>query len=162
MLHTLKLCWPQVVCVETLFSIGEDMQLKLTSGKADPSEVDALQKPSVNSLAYIIFTSGSTGKPKGVAIEHESIVHLCEWVNSTFSVSMDDTLLFTTSIGFDLSCYDMFGSLAAGSKICRQGPQYDMFSIMLALCSLLHSGLATNKWYGALTSQQSIGVWSLV
>eukprot|EP00439_Symbiodinium_sp_Y106_P047753 s451_g6.t1 len=68
-------------------------------------------------LAYVIFTSGSTGKPKGVAVTHRSIVHLIDWVNSTFNVTQRDALLFTTSIGFDLSCYDIFGSLSAGSTI---------------------------------------------
>ncbi|CAE7241787.1 bacA, partial [Symbiodinium microadriaticum] len=68
-------------------------------------------------LAYVIFTSGSTGKPKGVAVTHRSIVHLIDWVNSTFNVTQTDALLFTTSIGFDLSCYDIFGSLSAGSTI---------------------------------------------
>ena len=30
-----------------------------------------------------------------------------------------DVLLFVTSIGFDLSCYDIFGTLAAGGrKLC--------------------------------------------
>ena len=37
--------------------------------------------------------------------------------NSTFNVTQRDALLFTTSIGFDLSCYDIFGSLSAGSTI---------------------------------------------
>eukprot|EP00397_Hematodinium_sp_SG-2012_P000017 GEMP01000017.1.p1 GENE.GEMP01000017.1~~GEMP01000017.1.p1 ORF type:complete len:3107 (+),score=834.50 GEMP01000017.1:68-9388(+) len=68
-------------------------------------------------LAYIIFTSGSTGQPKGVAISHRSIVHLIAWVNHTYHVSSADRLLFTASIGFDLSCYDVFGSLAAGATI---------------------------------------------
>ncbi|CAE7907904.1 bacA, partial [Symbiodinium necroappetens] len=76
-----------------------------------PSSIDC------DELAYVIFTSGSTGKPKGVAVTHRSIVHLIDWVNSTFNVTQTDALLFTTSIGFDLSCYDIFGSLSAGSTI---------------------------------------------
>ena len=37
--------------------------------------------------------------------------------NTTYNVTPEDSLLFITSIGFDLSCYDIFGSLAAGSTI---------------------------------------------
>jgi non-ribosomal peptide synthetase component F len=37
--------------------------------------------------------------------------------NTTYNVTSQDSLLFITSIGFDLSCYDIFGSLAAGSSI---------------------------------------------
>jgi len=68
-------------------------------------------------LAYVIYTSGSTGRPKGIAVEHSPVINLIDWVNRTFGVSTDDTLLFVTSICFDLSVYDMFGMLAAGGTI---------------------------------------------
>ncbi|WP_313918351.1 amino acid adenylation domain-containing protein [Tahibacter sp.] len=72
---------------------------------------------SAGDLAYTIFTSGSTGKPKGVMVRHQPVVNLIEWVNRTFSVGADDTLLFVTSLCFDLSVYDLFGMLAAGGRI---------------------------------------------
>lgn len=68
-------------------------------------------------LAYIIYTSGSTGLPKGVMIEHHSAVNLINWVNKRFNVNEKDTLLFITSICFDLSVYDVFGILASGGKL---------------------------------------------
>nr|WP_237179257.1 non-ribosomal peptide synthetase [Paenibacillus sp. MMS18-CY102] len=68
-------------------------------------------------LAYIIYTSGSTGVPKGVMIEHHSAVNLVQWVNERFAVGERDTLLFITSMCFDLSVYDVFGTLACGGKI---------------------------------------------
>ncbi|MBD3919136.1 amino acid adenylation domain-containing protein [Paenibacillus sp. PR3] len=68
-------------------------------------------------LAYIIYTSGSTGVPKGVMIEHHSAVNLIQWVNKRFAVGTQDTLLFITSMCFDLSVYDVFGMLACGGKI---------------------------------------------
>lgn len=68
-------------------------------------------------LAYTIYTSGSTGRPKGVMIEHHSAVNLCLWVNKTYHVGSNDTLLFITSMCFDLSVYDIFGMLAAGGCI---------------------------------------------
>ena len=73
-------------------------------------------------LAYVIFTSGSTGRPKGVAVSHESIVHLIEWVNKVYDIRESDVLLFVTSMGFDLSCYDIFGTLAAGGKLRVASP----------------------------------------
>lgn len=72
---------------------------------------------SSESLAYIIYTSGSTGIPKGVAVQHYPAINLIQWVNKTFHVTELDKLMFITSIGFDLSVYDMFGILAAGGKI---------------------------------------------
>jgi amino acid adenylation domain-containing protein/non-ribosomal peptide synthase protein (TIGR01720 family) len=68
-------------------------------------------------LAYIIYTSGSTGRPKGVMIEHHSAVNLIEWVNDSFAVGRDDRLLFVTSMCFDLSVYDIFGTLACGATL---------------------------------------------
>jgi amino acid adenylation domain-containing protein len=68
-------------------------------------------------VAYIIFTSGSTGQPKGVMVQHRPIINLIEWVNRTFKVGTGDRLLFVTSLTFDLSVYDIFGTLAAGATI---------------------------------------------
>lgn len=69
------------------------------------------------SLAYVIFTSGSTGTPKGVAVMHQPVINLIEWLNRRFGIGEQDKLLFTTSLGFDLSVYDIFGILAAGGVV---------------------------------------------
>ncbi len=72
---------------------------------------------SSDDIAYVIFTSGSTGTPKGVMVQHKPVINLIEWVNRTFGMGPDDRVLFTTSLCFDLSVYDMFGLLAAGGTI---------------------------------------------
>lgn len=68
-------------------------------------------------LAYVIFTSGTTGTPKAVAIQHNTAVNLIDWVNRSFNVNKHDVLLFVTSVAFDLSVYDIFGTLSAGGTI---------------------------------------------
>jgi amino acid adenylation domain-containing protein len=70
-----------------------------------------------SSTAYIIYTSGSTGKPKGVIIKSKSLTNLVDWVNKKFEVKKGDRLLSVTSIGFDLSVYDLFGTLSCGGMI---------------------------------------------
>ena len=70
-----------------------------------------------SNVAYIIFISGSTGQPKGVMVQHRPIINLIEWVHTTFKVGSGDRLLFVTSLTFDLSVYDIFGTLAAGATI---------------------------------------------
>ncbi len=83
------------------------------------------QYPAVNpspaatseDVAYVIFTSGSTGTPKGVVETHKPVVNILEWVNKTFDVGPDDKLMFITSLGFDLSVYDIFGILASGGNL---------------------------------------------
>jgi acyl-coenzyme A synthetase/AMP-(fatty) acid ligase/aryl carrier-like protein len=55
--------------------------------------------------------------PKGIGVQHRPIVNLIGWVNGTLGVVPGDRLLFVTSLGFDLSVYDVFGILAAGGTI---------------------------------------------
>jgi len=69
----------------------------------------------------IFFTSGSTGVPNGVLVSHRAIVNTLDWVNRTFGVSTGDRLLFVTSPCFDLSLYDVFGSLGAGATVVMAG-----------------------------------------
>ena len=76
----------------------------------------SLQQKSQN-LAYIIFTSGSTGMPKGVAISHQGAVNTILDINKRFAVNKNDKILALSSLSFDLSVYDIFGTLAAGATI---------------------------------------------
>ncbi|MBP0043681.1 MAG: amino acid adenylation domain-containing protein [Roseofilum sp. SBFL] len=73
-------------------------------------------------LAYIIYTSGSTGKPKGVAIEHRGAVNTILDINQRFEVTAEDRVLAVSSLSFDLSVYDIFGTLAAGGTIVAIAP----------------------------------------
>ena len=68
-------------------------------------------------LAYVIYTSGSTGRPKGVAIEHHSAVTLAYWAKDTFSSKDLSGILFSTSICFDLSVFELFVPLSWGGKV---------------------------------------------
>ena len=88
---------------------GED---DLSGGSVEPSG-----NLSSDDVAYTIFTSGSTGRPKGVVVRHRAAVQLIDWVNETFRVGAGDRILFVTSLGFDLSVYDVFGLLAAGGTV---------------------------------------------
>lgn len=68
-------------------------------------------------LGYVIYTSGSTGKPKGVALEHHSAVAMIAWSRGVYSDAELRGVLFSTSICFDLSVYEMFVTLAYGGKL---------------------------------------------
>ncbi len=68
-----------------------------------------------HSLAYVIYTSGSTGTPKGVMITHDAAMNTILDVNSRFGVSDRDVVLGVSRLSFDLSVYDIFGTLAAGA-----------------------------------------------
>jgi amino acid adenylation domain-containing protein len=68
-------------------------------------------------LAYVIYTSGSTGRPKGVAIEHRSALLFLYWAREVFPPADLAGVLFSTSICFDLSVFELFVPLAWGGKI---------------------------------------------
>lgn len=73
--------------------------------------------------AYVIFTSGSTGEPKGVEISHRSAVNTILDINSRFAVEPSDRVLALSSLTFDLSVYDLFGTLAAGAAVVCLTPE---------------------------------------
>ncbi|MET0399178.1 MAG: amino acid adenylation domain-containing protein, partial [Longimicrobiaceae bacterium] len=70
-----------------------------------------------DNLSHVIFTSGSTGRPKGVMIRHSSTVVLLRWLRETVSDEERAGVLFSTSINFDVSVAEMFGTLAWGGRL---------------------------------------------
>lgn len=68
-------------------------------------------------LSHVIYTSGSTGLPKGVAIEHRSTVNFCHWASEAFTPAQRDGVLFSTSICFDLSVFELFATLSWGGRV---------------------------------------------
>jgi len=68
-------------------------------------------------LAYVIYTSGSTGTPKGVMIDHQAVVNTILDINQRFEVEPSDRIFALSSLSFDLSVYDIFGTLAAGATL---------------------------------------------
>jgi amino acid adenylation domain-containing protein len=68
-------------------------------------------------LAYVIYTSGSTGRPKGVQIEHRSAVALLHWMREWVPAAHRERVLFSTSVSFDVSIAEVFGTLAWGGTL---------------------------------------------
>ncbi|RYE36011.1 MAG: amino acid adenylation domain-containing protein, partial [Hyphomicrobiales bacterium] len=77
----------------------------------------SVSRTNPEDLAYVIYTSGSTGLPKGVAIEHRNTIALIGWALETYQPEELAHVLFSTSICFDLSIYEMFVTLAAGGTL---------------------------------------------
>jgi amino acid adenylation domain-containing protein len=84
----------------------------------EESEAERIQTPvEANNLAYVIYTSGSTGQPKGVAIEHRNAAVMVRWAQEVFSEEMLRGMLFSTSVCFDLSIFELFVPLSRGGRV---------------------------------------------
>ena len=68
-------------------------------------------------LAYVIYTSGSTGVPKGSANEHGGVVNTLAGLNRVLGLRPDDRMLAISSLNYDMSVYEIFGTLLAGACI---------------------------------------------
>jgi amino acid adenylation domain-containing protein len=73
-------------------------------------------------LAYVMFTPGSTGEPKGVMIEHRSVVNSVRAISQQIQLSPADRVFGISPMSFDLSVWDIFGTLAAGAALVMPDP----------------------------------------
>jgi amino acid adenylation domain-containing protein len=73
--------------------------------------------PTPENLAYVLFTSGSTGRPKGVALEHQNAANLIQWAQTVFTPQELSGTLFSTSICFDLSIFELFVPWSVGGAV---------------------------------------------
>ncbi len=110
-LDGLGLAWPEATRVIAMESIEPT------------SAAIPVARAKSHDLAYVIFTSGSTGEPKGVMIEHRAALNTVLDVNDRYCVTASDRVLGLSSLGFDLSVYDVFGVLGAGGAIVLPDPR---------------------------------------
>ncbi|MEM7482008.1 MAG: amino acid adenylation domain-containing protein [Acidobacteriota bacterium] len=74
-------------------------------------------------LAYVFYTSGSTGRPKGVAVSHRSLVNRLLWGQAEMPLEPGEAVLHKTSIGFDVSLWELFWPLVAGGRVVMAPPE---------------------------------------
>jgi len=67
--------------------------------------------------AHILFTSGSTGSPKGVQITHDNALRFIEWATCYFGIGREDRISGHPPLHFDLSTFDIYGTLGAGAQL---------------------------------------------
>lgn len=83
-----------------------------------PQQADAAsRRPQPDDLAYVLYTSGSTGKPKGVGVAHRNVVNFIMCMRSLVPDDDLEGILFSTSLNFDISVYEIFLPLLFGGKM---------------------------------------------
>ncbi len=71
--------------------------------------------PKSQKNVYIIYTSGSTGNPKGVSITSKALNNFLASVNQYFII--DEILLSTTTIAFDISYLELYLPIWQGKTV---------------------------------------------
>ncbi|HEX7242663.1 MAG TPA: amino acid adenylation domain-containing protein [Longimicrobiaceae bacterium] len=103
---------PEGVC-HTLPLDAAETRSELATGPGAAPESGALPE----NLSHVVFTSGSAGRPKGVMIRHSSTVALVHWLREVVSDEERASVLFSTSINFDVSVAEVFGTLCWGGTL---------------------------------------------
>jgi len=85
---------------------------------------------NASAVAYIIYTSGSTGWPKDVTIQHNAAMNTITDINERFKITEKDMILGVSSLCFDLSVFDVFGSLSRGAALVLAPDRRDIRGIM--------------------------------
>ena len=102
------------------------------------SDLESLPAESPQSIvqpgdpAHILFTSGSTGMPKGVVITHANVIHFVRWAGLYFKMSSEDRISGHPPLHFDLSTFDIYGTIAAGAQIHLMNPEMSLLPHKLA------------------------------
>ena len=116
-----RLEWPEDVAVVALGDDGPELVAGTGQGEPEDQGAEA-PRAEPGDLAYVLFTSGSTGTPKGVMISHRAALNTVADVDRRFALGPADRVLALSSLGFDLSVWDLFGVLAAGGALVMPEP----------------------------------------
>ncbi|HEU5227168.1 MAG TPA: amino acid adenylation domain-containing protein [Ktedonobacteraceae bacterium] len=109
--HLLPASQTNVICLDQLST-----QLASLSKENPDPPVHA------ENLAYMIYTSGSTGTPKGAMNTHRAICNRLLWMQDAYHLTEADRVLQKTPFSFDVSVWEFFLPLLAGSCLVVASP----------------------------------------
>ena len=100
----------------------DDEALRSSVASRSPAPVEDGERPgplTLDSLAYVVYTSGSTGRPKGVSNTPRGALNLiASQRGANYDVAPGDRVLQFATLGFDVSVFEVFVTLAAGATLC--------------------------------------------
>ncbi|MET8759982.1 non-ribosomal peptide synthase/polyketide synthase [Lentzea sp. NPDC004782] len=75
-----------------------------------------------DNAAYVIYTSGSTGRPKGTVNTFAGLANRLWWMHQAFRLEPGERVLHKTPVGFDVSVWELFWTLAYGGTLVVARP----------------------------------------
>ncbi len=87
------------------------------ASQADPTDTERSAPLHPHHPAYVIYTSGSTGRPKGVVVTRGNLDVLLAAIDGDVPLTMDDTFLAITTLGFDIAGLELYLPLIKGARI---------------------------------------------
>ncbi|AFJ01561.1 putative non-ribosomal peptide synthetase [Methylophaga frappieri] len=111
--------WPAnttVIIVDKIDALPDSETTRQILNNTLVDHQDTFRK-NTNRIGYIIYTSGTTGRPKGVMMSHRAALNTVADINDRFNISEIDNVLGLVSFAFDLSIWDIFGTLGAGATL---------------------------------------------
>ncbi|HEY4087028.1 MAG TPA: amino acid adenylation domain-containing protein [Bryobacteraceae bacterium] len=83
-------------------------------------------------IAHLLFTSGTTGAPKGVMITHSNALQFLDWAVPYFGMESSDRVSAHPPFHFDLSTFDIHGTVRVGAELHLVPPELNLLPARLA------------------------------
>ncbi len=135
------------------WSIQEDTLIERSLVKEETTTV------CPESIAYIMFTSGTTGEPKAIPIRQDSLANHIDDAITRYSFNTDDRILQFSSLGFDISVEEIWGSLCSGATLVvynRRDLALSSFENVIAEQKITTLDLPTAYWHTWVGAKLSV------